>query len=188
MKQKNKNIILFALIACIVGKASSQVTFTVDSLQISEVLWICEDNVVISHFADGPTVTIVCTLTNDSKDTLTIHQKDINVHLNSKSSGREITFYNDDIIDSQYVILPDTSIRLIYERKFFLSEANITSVMNCRLYNFLPFIEKLIKKAEVNIQIEGIGTFTAPINNCFTKNPFCINGAFESIFIPKNNK
>lgn len=186
MKDSFSLILIFVCFSFFRDVAFSQISFNVDSLKISNVIWICRGDMVIEDFAYGPHSHLVCSIKNNSTDTLFIHTKNVKMYLESRIKNykhREINNIMPQSNDSMLVILPNSKQNIIGEIDLFCLYGKTTIGLNYRLVNFLPEITKMLKRACVILKVTDLHTLKAPIKNCYIENDFFIDQTFHQSII-----
>ncbi len=185
MKTRYSFLILMLLFCSSIQNSHSQVTLSVDSLHIKEVIWLCQDDVWIEDFAYGPRLKMCFSMKNISNDTISVPIDNIHISISYKYKRER---WKKNIIldfkthDSTLVLYPNSTV--YFEGNFFtLLPGEITTGTNYRLVNFLPVLDKIIHYSKVVLEIDGIGDAETTFNNCFTAKPFFIDGtSHESIY------
>lgn len=190
MKKVFSSLLIVLFVFGTINRGLSQVTLTVDSLFVSEAMWLCQNDVVITHFAYGPHFNMCFSIKNTSKDTISVPAEKI--HMNISYKHRRVRWKKETVIDlikdSTLLIYPNSTIS-IRGHNFIMMDGVVSTGLNYRLVNFLPEIEKIINHSVVVLEIDGIGRATGIFKNCFTKTPFFVDGTFnESIHGPTNVK
>lgn len=184
MKTRYSFLILMLLFCSSIQNSHSQVTLSVDSLFVSEAMWLCQNDVVITHFAYGPVFNMCFSIKNTSKDTISVPVEKI--HMNISYKHRRVRWKKETVIDlikdSTLLIYPNSTIS-IRGHNLILMNGVVSTGLNYRFVNFLPEIEKIIQYSKVVLEIDGIGDAETTFNNCFTAEPFFIDGtSHESIY------
>lgn len=186
MKSSFKFIIVLFVLCFFTGKSYCQLSFSIDTLKIRDVFWLCEKDVWIEDFAYGPCLNILFSLKNNGNDTIKICSSDIKLHLEygrklaRKKKEPLLNFRESDTI---LVIPPDSSIVFWGQSFFYDIDGDITTDFNYRFVNFLPSITKLIETSKATIIIPGFNKMNASFKNCFTDKQLFHDGTFnESIY------
>lgn len=171
-------------------KSYSQLIFSIDTLKISDVFWLCEKNVWIEDFAYGPCFDMFFSIKNNEKDTLRIHSDTFKLHLEyGKKKARKMKeiILNFPETDTILIIPPNTAVYFWGRAFFYDMDGDITTGMNYRFVNFLPDIEKIMANTEAIIEISGFKAMKASFKNCFTEKTLFHDGTFnESIYHFRN--
>lgn len=190
MKKVFKYLIAFLTFCMFADKSYSQLDFSIDTLKISDVFWLCEKNVWIEDFAYGPCFDMLFSIKNNEKDTLKISYNTFKLHLEygkKKSRKKKEITLNLPENDTLLIIPPNTAVCFGGQAYFYDMDGTITTGMNYRFVNFLPDIEKIIANTEAIIEISGLKTIKASFKNCFTEKTLFHDGTFkESIYHYRN--
>lgn len=180
--------IVVIVILCISNITHSQISFELDSLKISHVTWICQSNVVITHFAYGPHLRMVFSMKNNGVDTIIVGVRDLHVCINSQAfeGGECKETFLELHTDSLLVIPPNTKVKIRGSNDL-VETGEVIEDLNYRMTTFMPFITQMLKDATFILTISGHQVYTAPIRNCYIGSPFFVDGTFnESIFSPNH--
>lgn len=188
MKKVFSSLLIVLFVFGTINRGLSQVTLTVDSLFVSEAMWLCQKDVVITHFAYGPHFNMCFSIKNTSKDTISVPVE--KKHMNISYKHRRVRWKKETVIDlikdSTLLIYPNSTIS-IRGHNYIVMDGEVTTGLNYRFVNFLPEIEKIISHSVVVLEIDGIGKATSIFKNCFTRTPFFVDGtSHESIHGPTN--
>ena len=85
MKKVFSSLLIVLFVFGTINRGLSQVTLTVDSLFVSEAMWLCQNDVVITHFAYGPHFNMCFSIKNTSKDTISVLSEKIHIYISSRS-------------------------------------------------------------------------------------------------------
>lgn len=177
--------ILFLFFFSITKSVFSQLSFSVDSLHVSNVLWLCQNDVVITHFAYGPNFDMRFSIKNSWNDTISIPWEKIHVYISytyKKKRWQKETITEIKTTDSILVLYPNSTISFS-GYNFLVLDGVTTTGLNYRLVNFLPEIDNIVKYSKLILEIEGMGKTITSFKNCFTDKAFFIDGTHhESIF------
>ena len=189
MKTACKQIVLLAFLFCISGKVVSQISFSIDSLNVSRVIWLCQNDVVIEDFAYGPHFNILFSVKNNGKDTIRIHYEDLSIYIakDSKRDGWKKVLYNTDIVGDTIINIPPYSSNFFRGYVDWNLTGEITTGLNYRLVNFLPNIEKILKETKIIIKIPDFDNISVPYRNCYTEKPFFVDGTGNESIYNANN-
>lgn len=188
MKSFSK-ILFFLFLCCPSLNVYPQLSFSVDSLKISEVLWLCQNDAVLTHFAYGPCFNMSFSIKNNSNDTILIAKNDIKVFIEKKrrykQEKKEVTIYFVKS-DSILVLNPFTT---VYFYGFYrcVMEQETTTGNNYRLVNFLPQIEDMLKSTILVLEIPNHEKITTIFKNCFTAKPFFVDGTTKETIYNVDN-
>lgn len=178
MKRVSEKIIIFVIFCFFSGKSFSQLSFSIDSLNISKVIWLCQNTVVIEDFAYGPRFDMQFSIRNCGQDTIRLHSKYIQIHLKYKHKWQKEIFTELQTLDSILLLAPDST--LFFEGYINLVlTGKIMTGNNYRLVNFLPQIERIVKHSEIVLEVPGFNRISSVFKNCFTKKLFFIDGTDE---------
>lgn len=182
---KNKFLVLLFLSVFVPFNASSQVSLSVDSLIVDDVVWISRRDVWIEDFAYGPKLSFVCSLTNNSDDTILVDIKNgVTFEFDSRKHYHKkiwVDYTGNDTVISipSYSQVQINGHLYVY---FLLKGKNIVRD-NYMVVNYLPSMSKLIKKSHVAIRTGSQRSLIAAIQNCFVgRNFFRDYTLDESIF------
>ena len=81
MKKDIKYFITILTFCTFAVKSYSQLSFSIDTLKISDVFWLCEKDVWIEDFAYGPCFNMLFSIKNDGHDTVAIRYDVIKLYL-----------------------------------------------------------------------------------------------------------
>lgn len=183
--KKNRNIISAVILCLCVNITQAQVSFELDSLKISHVAWICPNNVLITHFAYGPHLSMLFSINNSGADTITMRTKDFDILVESRrfeGVNRKEVFLELQNTDSLIVIPPNSTFRFRGSIDLVVT-GDVTVDLNYRRTDFLPFLSQMIKDARFILTISERQVFHAPVKNCYIAAPFFVDGTSgESIF------
>lgn len=186
MKKDIKYFITILTFCIFAVKSYSQLSFSIDTLKISDVFWLCEKNVWIEDFAYGPCFNMFFSIKNDGHDTVSIRYDVIKLYLEygrKMSRKKKEPILNFPETETILIIPPNSSVDFWGQVFFYEMNGEISTEMNYRFVNFLPDITKIIESAKVVIAIPGFEIMKASFKNCFTGNTFFHDGTFrESIF------
>lgn len=175
------------LVLCLFAKNSySQAVFSIDSLKISDVFWLCQKDVWIEGFAYGPCLKMLFSIKNNGNDTIKINSDAIKLHLEygckiARRTKNIIVYFSES--DTMLVIPPDSTIVFWGQTFFYGIDGDITTDMNYKFVNFLPSITKIIANAKAIIAIPGFNKMEESFKNCFTDKYLFHDGTFrESIY------
>lgn len=185
---KKTRSIIFVVILCIcVNITQAQVSFELDSLKISHVTWICPNNVLITHFAEGPHLRMLFSIKNNGTDTITMQSKDLNICVKSnqfEGVNCKETFVELQDVDSLIVIPPNSMFKFRGANDLVVA-GEVSVDLNYRKTDFLPFLTRMLKDATFILTISERQIFHAPIKNCYIAAPFFVDGTSnESILSP----
>lgn len=176
--------VLIAILFAFSGKAHSQLCFSVDTLKIGDVLWICQNDVWIEDFAYGPRFDMLFSIKNNGKDTVLIHTNTANLYLeygDAHTKKKNISNFQEG--NTTIIILPDSTYRFWGQVYFYDMEGEMTTGLNYRFVNFLPEIDMIVENAEIVLEIYGSKSTKTSFQNCFTENHFFHDGTYhESIY------
>lgn len=116
MEKVYKHLLLLLILYISTNPVLSQVSFAVDSLFVSDAIWLCQNDVVITHFAYGPIFDMKFSIKNDSNYTLYMSRESIHVYLKYNYLGiqwrkkPDIDFENAGPIVVFTQTQPDTSV------------------------------------------------------------------------------
>lgn len=123
MKKNFKYSIAILIFCMFADKSYSQLIFSIDTLKISDVFWLCEKNVWIEDFAYGPCFDMFFSIKNNEKDTLRIHSDTFKLHLEyGKKKARKMKeiILNFPETDTILIIPPNTAV-YFWGRAFFMT-------------------------------------------------------------------
>lgn len=171
MKIKLFVLLLFASIFPL--KVSCQITLSVDSLIVNDVLWLSRNDVWIEDFAYGPHLRFVCSITNNSDETIVVDlEKGVSFEFGSRKHYRKKIFVDYSSDDSTLAVPSGSRVQINGDiAAFFLDGKRIVGD-NYQIVNFLPSITKTIKKSHVVIQVENHAPLKAALQNCFVGGNF----------------
>lgn len=182
--RKNFSFFLTTMVLfCSTGKVFSQISFSIDTLKISNVVWMCRDDVVIEDFAYGPHFDMLFSLNNNSKDTLLIHSNNLHIYINWEVDNlRKEIISQFQSKDSMIIIKPDSSIRFWGYYDFVLT-GEITRELNYRMVSFLPQINRILKHTMVTFETPYFNNVWTRFKNCFINKPFLLTEQTMNQFI-----
>lgn len=184
MKKKFRHLLLYIVLCLFAVNSYSQITFSIDSLHISNVIWISPSNICIEDFGYGPHIEVLCVITNNDVDTLVLRPGDFHIYIESRVFHRKkrrvvITEFEYYSIDTPLVIPPKLSKYLKgYAEPCIKGEAIFR--MNYRFVNFLPTITKLVTTGKVVLELSNGHTWKDSFHNCFIEKSFFIDGTNHS--------
>lgn len=181
MKEVSKYLIILLFFCSITKPVLSQLSFSVDSLHVRNVLWLCKNDVVISHFAYGPYFDMHFSIKNDSDDTIFLNWEKTHIYIRysyKRDRRKNETVLELKTTDSIVVLFPNSSLHF-YGNNFLVLDGEITMGLNYRLVNFLPEIGKIIKHSNVVLEIDGMNKTITTFKNCYVGEPFFIDGTDE---------
>lgn len=189
MKMVCRQIVLLAFLFCISGKVVSQISFTIDSLNVSRVIWLCQNDVVIEDFAYGPHFNILFSVKNNGRDTIRLHFEDISIYVveDSKRNNWQKEIYKKDYGCDTTINIPPNSSNYFWGYVDWNLTGEITTGLNYRLVNFLPNIEKILKETKIIIKTPDFDSISVPYRNCYTEKPFFVDGTGNESIYNANN-
>lgn len=182
---KKKYFLLLFLLYIIHFEGFSQISMTVDSLIVDDVVWMSRNNVWIEGFAYGPHMRFVCSIRNNSDDTIMIDIKNgVSFEFGSLKRYHKRINVDQAYIDSILFIPSCSQVQIDGELYlFFLLDGEKTVGDNYTIVNFLPSITEMIKKSHVIIQLEHQTPLKAAIQNCFAGRNFFQDYTFNESII-----
>ena len=188
--KKHIKYIAAIVMYCIYAEAShSQLTFSIDTLKISDVFWLSERNVWIEDFAYGPCFKMLFSIKNNGNSTVKIRTDDFNLHI---EYGKAMKKKKEPVLDFQKAdsvlfIPPDSTVVFRGQVFFWDMKGEITTEMNYRFVNFLPDITRVVENAKAIIVIPGFEIMKASFKNCYMEKTLFHDGTFyESIYHYRN--
>ncbi len=190
MKKDIKYLITILIFCIFAVKSYSQLGFSIDTLKISDVFWLCEKDVWIEDFAYGPCFNMLFSIKNNGQDTVSIRYDDIKLYLEygrKMSRKRKEPILNFQETETLLIIPPNSSADFWGQAFFYEMIGEISTEMNYRFVNYLPDITKIIESATAIIAIPGFEIMKASFKNCFTEKTLFRDGTLrESIFRYRN--
>ena len=190
MKKVFKYFITILTFCIFAVKSYSQLSFSIDTLKISDVFWLCEKDVWIEDFAYGPCFNMLFSIKNDGDDTVAIRYDDIKLFLEygrKMSRKKKEPILNFPETETILIIPPNSSVDFWGQAFFYEMDGEISIEMNYKFVNFLPDITRIIESAKVIIAIPGFEIMKASFKNCFTEKTLFRDGTLrESIFRYRN--
>lgn len=190
MKKDIKYLITILTFCIFAVKSYSQLGFSIDTLKISDVFWLCEKDVWIEDFAYGPCFNMLFSIKNNGQDTVSIRYDDIKLYLEygrkmSRKRKEPILYFQET--ETLLIIPPNSSADFWGQAFFYEMIGEISTEMNYRFVNYLPDITKIIESATAIIAIPGFEIMKASFKNCFTEKTLFRDGTLrESIFRYRN--
>lgn len=185
MKRGIKFLLFLFFFAGSTETTFSQITFSVDSLKISKVLWLCQNDVVIEDFAYGPHFKMMFSIKNTSQEVVCIPSSLVNIQIRripKQRKRRHEVFPLFQACDSIIVLNPNCSVSFWGYTDWNLT-GDIIAGNNYRLVCFIRQIEKILQKSKVILDIQGLYKEKATFKNCYSEKNFFIDGtAKESIY------
>lgn len=171
MKNKLFLLLLFSIIVPL--KVSCQITLSVDSLIVNDVVWLSRNDVWIEDFAYGPHLRFVCSITNNSGETIVIDlKKGVSFEFGLRKHYRKRIFVDDSSNDSTLTVPSGSRVQIDGNIDAFFLDGKKIVGDNYRIVTFLPSITKIIKKSHVVIQVENSAPLKAALRNCFVGGSF----------------
>jgi len=184
MRRNFRYFLLYLMFCLFAGNGYSQITFSIDSLHISNVIWINPSNVWIEDFGYGPYIELSCTINNNGVDTLVLKPGDYLFYIESrifykKKSQPVITDLERYSMDTVLVIPPKSSKNIKGYAEPWIDGETVFR-MNYRFVNFLPAITKMVTKGRVVLKMKDGQTWKDTFHNCYIDKPFFIDGTDHS--------
>lgn len=187
---KNKLLLLLLLSAFVPMKVSAQISLTVDSLIVEKVLWISRNDIWIEDFAYGPHLRFVCSVTNNTEDTIVINLNEA-LSLESDTRKKLNRRIYVDYTDNDSTLSIPSRCRAQIEGDidaWFCLDNKRTVRDNYLIVDFMPGISKLVRKSHVVIRPENQSPLKATMRNCFVGRDFFKDGTFNEPIIDIKEK
>ena len=187
---KKQLALLLALTAFCSLRAIAQIAMTVDSLTLDETVWISRNDVVIEDFAYGPCLRLVCSVANNTDDTVVIDIKNkVSFEFGKHKRVSKWVEVPGAFRDFTLSVLPHTQVCLRGSCWLYacLDKEEVRDE-KYRVVSFLPAVTKVLNDARVVIGIEGSEPISAPVTNCFIGKSFFVEQTFGESIMDFGNK
>lgn len=170
---KNKLFLLLLFSSIVPLKVSCQITLSVDSLIVNDILWLSRNDVWIEDFALGPHLRFVCSITNNTDETIVVDlKKGVSFEFGTRKRYRKKIFVDYSGGDSTLAVPSGSQVQIDGDIDAFFLDGKIIKGDNYRIVTFLPSITKIIRKSHVVIQVENSAPIKAALRNCFVGESF----------------